>query len=88
VLTLANWCYTSLQHHFNTAHASIPINKEAGMDHQLHRNAEEPAMTIGWNDNAPIYRQLKDRVIGMMLDGAEGRRRRCPRSARSPPSTS
>jgi GntR family transcriptional regulator len=27
-------------------------------------------MTIGWNDNAPIYRQLKDRVIGMMLDGA------------------
>ena len=26
-------------------------------------------MTIGWNDNAPIYRQLKDRVIGMMLDG-------------------
>jgi GntR family transcriptional regulator len=27
-------------------------------------------MTIGWNDNSPIYRQLKDRVIGMMLDGA------------------
>ncbi len=26
-------------------------------------------MTIGWNDNTPIYRQLKDRVIGMMLDG-------------------
>ncbi|HSY29801.1 MAG TPA: GntR family transcriptional regulator [Burkholderiaceae bacterium] len=26
-------------------------------------------MTIGWNDNAPIYRQLKDRVVGMMLDG-------------------
>jgi len=26
-------------------------------------------MTIGWNDNSPIYRQLKDRVIGMMLDG-------------------
>jgi GntR family transcriptional regulator len=25
--------------------------------------------TIGWNDNAPIYRQLKDRVVGMMLDG-------------------
>ena len=22
-----------------------------------------------WNDNAPIYRQLKDKVIGMMLDG-------------------
>ena len=26
-------------------------------------------MTIGWNDNAPIYRQLKERVLGMMLDG-------------------
>ena len=26
-------------------------------------------MTAGWNDNTPIYRQLKDRVIGMMLDG-------------------
>ena len=26
-------------------------------------------MTIGWNDNTPIYRQLKERVIGMMLDG-------------------
>ena len=27
-------------------------------------------MTAGWNDNTPIYRQLKERVIGMMLDGA------------------
>ena len=26
-------------------------------------------MTPGWNDNTPIYLQLKDRVIGMMLDG-------------------
>ena len=26
-------------------------------------------MTIAWNDNTPIYRQLKDKVIGMMLDG-------------------
>lgn len=26
--------------------------------------------TTGWHDNAPIYRQLKDKVIGMMLDGA------------------
>jgi GntR family transcriptional regulator len=34
----------------------------------LHHQKEEPAMTIGWNDNAPIYRQLKERVIGMMLD--------------------
>jgi len=27
-------------------------------------------MSIGWNDNTPIYRQLKDKVIGMMLEGA------------------
>jgi GntR family transcriptional regulator len=26
-------------------------------------------MSAGWNDNTPIYRQLKERVIGMMLDG-------------------
>ena len=27
-------------------------------------------MNIGWNDNTPIYRQLKERFIGMILDGA------------------
>jgi GntR family transcriptional regulator len=27
-------------------------------------------MAIGWNDNTPIYRQLKDKVVGMMLEGA------------------
>lgn len=26
-------------------------------------------MTATWNSNTPIYLQLKDRVIGMMLDG-------------------
>ena len=26
-------------------------------------------MNIAWNVNPPIYRQLKDRVIGMMLEG-------------------
>ena len=26
-------------------------------------------MSIAWNDNSPIYRQLKERVVGMMLDG-------------------
>ncbi|MGA9332911.1 MAG: GntR family transcriptional regulator [Rudaea sp.] len=26
-------------------------------------------MTISWNDNAPIYRQLRDRVVAMILDG-------------------
>src|SRR5207342_1406096 len=31
--------------------------------------AGSPDMTIAWSDNAPIYRQLKERVVGMMLDG-------------------
>ena len=26
-------------------------------------------MTIIWNDNAPIYRQLKERIVVMMLEG-------------------
>lgn len=32
--------------------------------------ARRPPMNAGWNDNTPIYRQLKERVVGMMLDGA------------------
>jgi GntR family transcriptional regulator len=27
-------------------------------------------MSITWNDNTPIYRQLRERVIAMILDGA------------------
>jgi GntR family transcriptional regulator len=27
-------------------------------------------MTITWNDSVPIYRQLRDRVVAMILDGA------------------
>ena len=27
-------------------------------------------MSADWNDNSPIYRQLKAKVVGMMLDGA------------------
>ena len=26
-------------------------------------------MSNNWNYNAPIYRQLKDRIVGMLLDG-------------------
>jgi len=26
-------------------------------------------MTTTWNDNQPIYRQLRDRVVAMILDG-------------------
>jgi len=26
-------------------------------------------VAIAWHDNAPIYRQLKARIIGMLLDG-------------------
>ncbi len=31
-------------------------------------------MTVTWNDSVPIYRQLRDRVVAMILDGvlAEG----------------
>lgn len=27
-------------------------------------------MTVSWNDSAPIYRQLRERVVAMILDGA------------------
>jgi GntR family transcriptional regulator len=27
------------------------------------------AMTVSWHDNTPIYRQLRDRVVAMILDG-------------------
>lgn len=27
------------------------------------------AMSVTWNDNTPIYRQLRDRVVAMILDG-------------------
>lgn len=26
-------------------------------------------MSVTWNDNAPIYRQLRDKVVAMILDG-------------------
>ena len=26
-------------------------------------------MSSNWNNNTPIYRQLKDRIVGMLLDG-------------------
>lgn len=29
-------------------------------------------MSVNWNDNSPIYRQLKARIVGMMLDGTLG----------------
>ncbi len=27
-------------------------------------------MNVTWNDNVPIYRQLRERVVAMILDGA------------------
>jgi len=30
---------------------------------------EEPLMDREWNDSQPIYRQLRDRVVAMILDG-------------------
>lgn len=29
-------------------------------------------MSITWNDSTPIYRQLRDRVVAMILDGVLG----------------
>src|ERR1700759_3890778 len=33
------------------------------------RVSKESRMNVTWNDNAPIYRQLRDRVVAMILDG-------------------
>ena len=30
----------------------------------------EPPMDANWNDSQPIYRQLRDRVVAMILEGA------------------
>jgi len=34
----------------------------------MHEGKLEPAMDDAWNDHQPIYRQLRDRVIAMILD--------------------
>lgn len=31
-----------------------------------------PAMSDSWNDSQPIYRQLRDRVVAMILEGVLG----------------
>src|SRR5215469_13806019 len=35
----------------------------------LHKEDLEAIMDREWNDNQPIYRQLRDRVVAMILDG-------------------
>src|SRR3979490_2864345 len=32
----------------------------------------EPMMDFEWNDRQPIYRQVRDRVVAMILDGVLG----------------
>ena len=34
-----------------------------------HHGYKEPLMDREWNDSQPIYRQLRDRVVAMILDG-------------------
>ena len=34
-----------------------------------HQGYQEPLMNREWNDSQPIYRQLRDRVVAMILDG-------------------
>ena len=38
-------------------------------------------MDQDWNDGQPIYRQLQDRVVAMILDGSLARAIRCRRCA-------
>jgi len=38
-----------------------------------------------WNDNQPIYRQIRDRVVAMILDGVLKKAIRCRRCAMSRP---
>jgi GntR family transcriptional regulator len=45
---------------------------EVEVDACAHRSGEnvlDPSMAIEWNDSQPIYRQLRDHVVAMMLDG-------------------
>jgi GntR family transcriptional regulator len=37
--------------------------------HTLRNQYPETIMDREWNDNQPIYRQLRDRVVAMILDG-------------------
>jgi GntR family transcriptional regulator len=53
---------------FDTFRATVILQyNTTSSDHLINPGA---GMNIGWNDNTPIYRQLKERVVGMMLDGA------------------
>ena len=44
-------------------------------------------MELEWNDGQPIYRQLRGRVVAMILDGLLQEGDPCPRSAPLPPKT-
>jgi GntR family transcriptional regulator len=35
-------------------------------------NASSGVMEANWNDNQPIYRQLRDRMVALILEGALG----------------
>src|SRR5260370_26472279 len=37
-----------------------PLSRKGRLEHRMNRE---------WNDNQPIYRQLRDRVVHMILDG-------------------
>ena len=37
--------------------------------HLLREDDQRPMMDREWNDSQPIYRQLRDRVVAMILDG-------------------
>jgi GntR family transcriptional regulator len=64
------WCYSSLYHHLSNVSVLLSWARGAA--------ASAPAKVFGrtmdreWNDNQPIYRQLRDRVVAMILDGVLG----------------
>jgi GntR family transcriptional regulator len=44
-------------------------------------------MDPNWNDNQPIYRQLRDRMVALILEGALKEGDPCPPCERLPPIT-
>ncbi len=59
---------------YNTASAVAPIVERGGADKDPggRRGFGGTTMDPEWNDNQPIYRQIRDRVVAMILDGFLG----------------
>lgn len=49
--------------------SSATVNRSDTLPAALTRDSLESLMDRDWNDSQPIYRQLRDRVVAMILDG-------------------